>query len=153
MIEKNLNVENLNMLIEHLEKTSADNFDMQNWLEGPGMYKTGQDLKAMIKQMQTTGGCGTVGCIAGHAALLARALEFKTTDIFGDIKIIATQWLGLSYEGSGRLFLPENTYGNVISKKLPTVIRTLKHLRDTKRISWSVPVSAYPSAYSVVGAQ
>lgn len=146
-----LNRDNLQLLINHLEKIKPDNFDMQAWLIGPAKYADSESLNGMLQQMETTGGCGTTGCIAGHAAMLAavfsgkkvREMHLYGVDDFYQIWKIAENWLGLDSEQAHRLFLPENRQGDTRQASIPKVLSVLKNLKDTGRVDWKTTIAKY----------
>lgn len=117
-----LNVERLRQLAEHLRKPeTADHFNMVCFLSSPGFPKeAGELLKS----------CGTVGCIAGHAAAL-----FKPKTASRDVPEVARCLLGLTPGQAECLFLNwDGTYttDNWYAAKV------IDHLADTGCVDWFI---------------
>lgn len=143
----NLNRHNLQLLINHLEKIRPDNFDMDTWVLGPALYSImradRQHVQTMVNQMETTGGCGTTACIAGHAAIIGFALGEIGGFNYGTVADNARDWLGLDDDQADKLFLPESRTGGTRQATIPKVLSVLKNLRDTGRVDWKTPIAKY----------
>lgn len=121
-----MNVENIQKLINHLQKTKEENFDMKFWLM---RYPYQRSAKNILEQMETTGGCGTVACLAGHAALI-RAAEEGESLRDQHISSFAADWLDLDDHQTGSLFLS----GFWANKD--QAIQTLFRLMETGEVVW-----------------
>lgn len=92
------------------------------------------------------GFCGTVGCIAGTAAILAKPEEIdsilKGGSAYELVPEIAKGYLGLTDMEVGELFIPEEDFLDVI--KAPQAIRALEILRDEGVVDWPRAVHEVP---------
>jgi hypothetical protein len=143
----NLNRHNLQLLINHLEKIRPANFDMDCWVLGPALNsverKDIQHVQTMVNQMETTGGCGTTACIAGHAAIIGFAWGEIGGFNYGTVADNAKEWLGLDDDQADKLFLPESRSGGTRQATIPKVLSVLKNLHDTGRVDWKVRIDKY----------
>jgi len=97
-----LNKENIGRLINRLEATPDVNFDMGEWT--------------------AEAACGTVACIAGHAALMRLADEqepglkviqahiYKGDYHVSSVSSYAAEWMGLAQHVASELFVPISVY-------------------------------------------
>lgn len=154
-----MNVENLNKLIAHMEAMPDTAFDLSIWLRGD-LYVSGgridlwpSEARKIIAKQKTTGGCGTVACLAGEAMLL-RTAELKRkpkpkvgdnwwgsgTHATMDIMEGAQDWLGLTLRQAQALFIPWDNFDGD-SQRRESVTRAqavvvLKRFRDTGKVRW-----------------
>lgn len=93
--------------------------------------------------------CGTVGCIAGHTALLGRLFtpemiepEMDTTEVFR----FARDYLELGNEESQNLFMPQHPveWGKVTPQH---AVRVLKKLLETGEVCWSIVPECYKDGW------
>lgn len=155
-----LNKENLNILINHLEKMPKEAFDMGEWMATSanrgGSYDTihKDEAERVLKEQETAGHtCGTVACIAGYATTIAVVNGFEDRDGFTiwDVRRIAKAWLGLNEERADRLFTPDadhysytaydenGPYDEYLGLRDLTHedgLEVLRGLRDRNRIDW-----------------
>ena len=91
-----MNIENMKALITHLEwEENPVGFDMGEWFSHRGRVTVGEDIRNIVKFHS----CGTVACIAGHAAILS-GLPLKDVSFWK----LAEKWLGLTGDESRILF-------------------------------------------------
>jgi hypothetical protein len=159
-----INVENLTKLINHLKLVNKKNFDMSEWYEDDEdkwLEKPATELVWYIQQGK--GDCGTVACIAGHAAILEAAERNITLEDMGNAEYTAMDWLGLNYDQAHRLFKPGLTpdgrwwagsLGQLRNHTLQKAIAVLERLKETAEsgkpsINWSTPIKKRenPNAY------
>lgn len=79
--------------------------------------------------------CGTVGCIAGWAFVLATGQMEQGR--YGAAKAMARNWLGLSERDAERLFYPD--FGLEVSYRSitqPQAARALRNLAITGKVDW-----------------
>lgn len=158
-----MNVANLNKLITHLRRVPRETFDLGIWfvrtfersdpLLSQDFYLEARDAGDVRFDLETAHvevidaawateaaedpfKCSTVGCIAGHAALLLAAETGNSTD--GDISGFAQDWLGLASNTSNQLFTPsELPKPYVYSDVTPEIAaRVCERLRDTGVVDW-----------------
>lgn len=127
-----MNIDNINKLINHLKKIGPQNFDMGDWLRG---YPNKKKASEVMIDMESKGGCGTVACIAGHAAILCAAESDYDDNLeeYELIEDIARDWLDLDWEDANTLF-----YRTDPRIKPSDAIPVLESLRDTGVVDWSV---------------
>lgn len=153
-----MNKENLQKLITHLEKMPPKAFNLAYWLKNEedgisSMLPFDSSGAAAVIETQLsskTHECGTVGCIAGYAALLAES-EGKARK-WDDVRSVANQWLSAEFMETNYLFIPmsaaqEQEEGEMErSATIPVlldkvsvkrVINVLKHLLATGEVDWS----------------
>jgi len=97
-----INVENARRLIKRLE--DEDNpvaFHMLYWFSHNGK---GENDPIEICDIVSRHPCGTVACLAGHAALEAWQSGDRSRSDLGSIQGVAQDWLGLEYLASRALF-------------------------------------------------
>jgi len=113
-----INIENARRLIKRLEADENPvGFNMAVWFvhgieghEDPGV------ICNIVKEHS----CGTVACLAGHAALEAwQSGDVRITNL--KVQYVAQEWLGLSYGESRLLF--HGHWG--VSKTLKKAVREL----------------------------
>jgi len=87
--------------------------------------------------------CGTVACIAGHAAFLSnkkrtvRSLLREHYKYLG-IKEIVRRWLGLSQDDAVALFYVEEARITLYKIIVKQVIQVLEHLKATGKVDWTI---------------
>jgi len=138
----NLTTTNLDMLIAHLE--AVPNVGEPGWLDPV----TGKRVWFyMAAWCSDNGECGTVACLAGHAALLADPVRFWSGPTLENawpfdsmVPYVAAKWLGLKKHIADQLFHAFDWSGAVAYMERITVaeaIETLRRLRNTGRVDWS----------------
>jgi hypothetical protein len=139
-----VNIDNLNKLIDHLKKVPRGAFSMADWIRSTNFIRGREQLyrdAANIVTAQEAAGpegehtCGTVACIAGHAALLAAADGSATSAVEQSLSTdhIAEEWLGINHAFGRRLFLPDY----LPLRGRDEAIRVLERLRDTGKVRWN----------------
>lgn len=103
------------------------------------VLKSEEGLEGVTFDMATFYGedevCGTVACIAGHAALLADPNAF-TPRRARPAYDIARSWLDISVEQADKLFYALNFPGSIFDITKAQAIAALEHLRDTGEVDW-----------------
>lgn len=156
-----MNIDNINRLIDHLNKVPDQAFNLLFWLrrtvrrDDPSLSEDDMlflpdDEDSMVLRrahpawaadviaMQESGGpyeCNTVACIAGHASLLGTAESGERPT--EHTSVIAQKWLGLDdmqAEGLFLPFLPENKGWSEVTPKIAA--RACETLRDTGENDW-----------------
>jgi hypothetical protein len=137
-----MNTANLDKLIAHMEAMPDKAFDLSKWMEGPlyeygGLIISDSVIAAeVLHKQRTTGGCGTVACIAGEAAILAVAE--KAADVKPPLSVsvpkLAQEWLNLTDLQADTLFTPGTYYPRSEVTKAQA-LAVLKALRATGRLS------------------
>src|ERR1700744_3940662 len=135
-----VNVQNVTKLINHLRKINEANFDMSEWfdrnyyLDEEGYLWDVKPAAELVTYMEKgKGNCGTVACIAGHAALLEAAEKGKLTENITCVQSKAEEWLGLPHEMAQSLFKPgiwdNNEYagGDLRKHSLDKTLEVLEH--------------------------
>ncbi|MGH6957858.1 MAG: hypothetical protein ACREEW_14425 [Caulobacteraceae bacterium] len=121
-----MNISRLRQLSAHLRKPEvADHFALSHY------FFTTSDSDEPIGELIHD--CGTVACIAGHAAVLANPREsFYDIGIYSE----ARDWLGLNNFQAFDLFEPGEVddYGAVTPQMAADVI---DNLIDTGEVQWS----------------
>jgi hypothetical protein len=147
-----MNKENLLKLAEVLESPAAEaHFNMATWLDHFGAHAL--DLSS-IPIKDALEDCGTVACIAGWAARLAKPNAVIKP---GDIESIAKEFLGFADTSPGfstetaeavergelleccksdDLFVPNSTYMKKATAK--DAAKVVRHLVETGEVDWSV---------------
>ncbi len=121
-----MNVELLLKVVEYAEQEPR-RFDMGDWyVDVSGVITGDDDLDSIVsndsgfaaRDVEKLPPCGTIGCIAGTACILAGDLQYETT-IFDGFELrsyydpyrgwyrTAVDLLDLSYEQADRLFYPK----------------------------------------------
>jgi len=107
------------------------------------VLKSEEGLKGVTFDMATFYGedeiCGTVACIAGHAALLTDPNAF-TPRRAGTAYNIARSWLDISVEQANKLFYALNFPGSIFDITEDQAVAALEHLRDTGEVDWVAAV-------------
>jgi hypothetical protein len=137
-----LNVDAINNVIAsirgELEVTKDIGFNMDYPLSSVGALSALGDYKIPDHSSR---GCGTVACIAGHAAVLALngGRPLNKWDVFD----IASDYLGIRRLDQNELFyaysLPNGSLGKIHPEQ---AIRALEILRDTGEIDWQTAISS-----------
>jgi hypothetical protein len=97
-----MNKSRLRQLAAHLRlPQTADHFSMNEYLS-PGLDDYDFDEEALTTPAKTLEQCGSYGCIAGHAVLLA-----DPNGPTGEIYSRAREWLELDPEQAFTLFRPD----------------------------------------------
>lgn len=108
------------------------------------VLKSEEGLKGVTFDMSRYYGedevCGTVACIAGHAALLADRLFGFTPHRAGAAYYIAKSWLDISQDQADRLFYALNFPGSIYDVTKAQAVAALEHLRDTGEVDWQAAV-------------
>ncbi len=117
-----MNVENMRRLIKHLEDPENPiAFNMGTYFEHDGISNKTKDwvVDAVINHP-----CGTVACLAGHAAIIAWT-EDGYTDL--NMKVVAEKWLGMDPPDAHYLF-----YGTWNEKWLGLITKeeAIEHLKS-----------------------
>lgn len=160
-----LNKVRLQKLIDHMTRMPNKAFDLSMWMDSPKKVIgislveefTPQTATELLEAQEKSKGkhiCGTSGCIAGYAGVLARAEKFRIVRKDPEYKMTpysynAMRWLGLNRDDARKLFVPtpfelgERPDGRVYYRTLEDVtrkqaIKTLENLRDTGVVDWSV---------------
>lgn len=97
-----MNLKNMRRLRAHLRsRKNPVGFNMANWFQ-----HNSRDLvtPTVICRAVETHPCGTVACLAGHAALLAWQSGDIPLEHRARIRVVAAEWLGLKYDESHDLF-------------------------------------------------
>ncbi len=114
--ESRLNVENINIVADALERGSPElDLDQEYWA---------YDSE-----------CGTSACIAGWTVFIfepAIFSQYLDDDQSADISEIATRYLGLDVEQTGRLF------HFVFNSNPKIAARVLRHLAETGKVEWDI---------------
>lgn len=144
-----MNIENINKLIHHLKSLkNEENFSMNQWLRFGWFGDSEVDwddepASRLVEQMHEKGDCGTVACIAGHAAILKAAEEGDTSgkyDIYS-ARDQAENWLGLTEQQADVLFEPRSIAEFMIEFSREEAIQALEYMRDHGEVRWPKRVS------------
>jgi hypothetical protein len=133
-----MNTANMDKLIAHMEAMPDEAFDMGRWLTGPLRHMSASIVPdpvlaaEVIEKQRTTGGCGTVACIAGEAAIIAIAEGMSVH--YDSVWTIAESWLELTNTESASLFVPR-TVGAQSDVTKAQAIAVLKDFRATGLLS------------------
>jgi hypothetical protein len=139
-----MNIENLDKLINHMKLIREENFSMMDFMRD---FPSRRKPENVLKQMETTGGCGTVACLAGHAVLLKavedserltprgnlKGDELSVFNITGDMDVRAQKWLDLD---DGQMIDLFHKMDSRITAE--DTIPVLEHLRDTGIVDWKL---------------
>lgn len=162
-----MNRKNIQTLINHLKKVPDATFDMDNFLVssrigsgskgktlghrtaifslGPNDFEQVKEVVSIQTASKGKFQCDTMGCIAGHAALLSVALSASPDEVHqcGDycIEGRGQKWLGLNDHQAECLFHAYTNHGYSIDfSKIEKyhAIKVLENALKTGRISWSI---------------
>lgn len=134
---------NMAKLIAHMEKMPNKAFRLDVWLRGKlgdgGHYiLSGRTMARNVIKAQEdpdNHNCGTVACIGGTAAILARAASNERAWEL-PVRTVATEWLGISRDDAEDLFVPgDPLFRQKVTRK--GAIRVLKHLEKTGKLDWN----------------
>lgn len=148
-----MNVENIQKLIEHLKTVPEKNFNINTWLntsvdKGDANIRAGYYTQGAIlsrpyqfqKYYKEHHTCGTVGCIAGHALVLAamegklQGIVKKKNGLVASVQHNAREYLGLNYQESEKLFM---AFGVMTYMVTPAIaIKVLEDLLVFGNVSW-----------------
>ncbi len=127
-----MNVENMKRLIKRLEdpnilvKFDMGAFFLHNedavWDESEALMNQAKEVLDVVENHP----CGTVACIAGHAAILAWLEDDRYHNY--DIKYTAEYWLGLTSSEASKLFYAHWNGGLLQSTTKQQAIDHLKSL-------------------------
>jgi hypothetical protein len=162
-----MNRENIQKLIDRLRKVPEGAFDLSRWLavDDPeplgfewahdayeGLTTRAEIAKLVLTKQDASAGahtCGTVGCIAGYAAVIALAEDgVGANQLVSDV---AEDWLGLDHTRAKALFTP-NCYSELFEATSTLVranyvpeyravkprhaVAVLEHLLATGEVDW-----------------
>lgn len=152
-----MNKERIQNLITHMEEMPNHAFDMNQWMRveieyqdperdgesytgfvGPGRVLAEPERFGTLFREKHV--CGTVGCIAGHAIVIAmkeNAIGKGFTD-YDSIIPAAGAYLDLTMYDARELFKARALNGNFDSVTKQQAINVLKHLRDTGDVDWDM---------------
>lgn len=156
-----LNLDNLALLIAHLEMSPKKAFNMSRWIvRGPQVQisevlkqQTKAFVKSVVNETKIKHECGTVACIAGHCVIIKEALDYSGLDYSGVdysssytpnvASQAAREFLGLDREEAQRLFA-DNLGDITDGQALKTITRgkalkTLYFLHEYGEVEWMVP--------------
>lgn len=133
-----MNVENINLVADTIE----DHAKRGEGLRGVGFNMSVYGFTVADCRPDHIDDCGTVACIAGWACLIAlpgianlEQFEEDTGEILEDF---AADFLGLDWDKSGALFLPDEPAWPDITPM--QAVRVLRHLAKTGEVDWSEDV-------------
>lgn len=138
-----MNIDNFNTLINHMKETSDSSFNMGSWFyrvsDGAGEQTILSRPEVFSKEFKEKNTCGTVGCIAGHAMLLA--VRDNDPSIVGNFsaRTVGRDYLGLDNELSQAFFSPGQVNDGTVDYRLikrEDAIKALETLRDTGTFDW-----------------
>lgn len=141
-----MNKKNLQALIDQLESEKGAKrgigFNMGTFLAGDKVDTSEESGGDMFNRYNP---CGTVACIAGHAAIMAkphrsiqRLYDDEYTNGRPDIQDLAKDWLGLDSDQAKYLFYAENSDIYISNLTLLDALTVLKKLRDTGEVDWTL---------------
>lgn len=123
-----MNIPNILALANYLDRTvSADSFDMANWRLPHDHLPRSPKTNAEAFE----GSCGTVACIAGHAMVLFEPDAPLCPE--GQISDRAQDYLGLTDDQAGELFIPRLETHITTKARAVQVLRTLA---ETGEVTW-----------------
>lgn len=148
-----MNEQNITKLINHLKKVNRINFNMREWFDIDRSTYAYNLPSVLLDQMEKGhGDCGTVACIAGHAALLDAAENESPNSKAYNTRIGAMNkarvWLGLTSEQANELFLPGHSSNMPIPDQIPLdyAIVVLENLKKTGEVDWGDLTEFYSPA-------
>ena len=122
-----MNVENMKKLITRLEEDDPKvGFNMSNWFNHNGQEILGIRDAYYVAE---THACGTVACIAGHAALLATEEDTRFMVSNEHVEKVARDWLELEEEEAFHLFQGHGWIKTCVLEDV-TKTKAIDHLKE-----------------------